>query len=140
VLYPAIVQRLLAQRAGKPGSPLARLTDGERDVLRLMAEGRSNAGIAADTHLATGTVEKRIAAVFLKLGLEDRGDSTAGSRRCISTCRTRRPIAEAQPGDRGRDPGSLLGAAVHEQRSPSAAIRSAMCCSPLRRVTPAGSK
>jgi DNA-binding NarL/FixJ family response regulator len=74
VLDPAIVQRLLAQRAGKPGSPLTQLTDGERDVLRLMAEGRSNAGIAADTHLATGTVEKRIAAVFLKLGLQDRGD------------------------------------------------------------------
>jgi DNA-binding NarL/FixJ family response regulator len=74
VLDPAIVQRLLAARAGKPGSPLAQLTDGELLVLRLMAEGYSNAGIAAETHLATGTVEKRIAAVFMKLGLTDRED------------------------------------------------------------------
>jgi DNA-binding NarL/FixJ family response regulator len=74
VLDPAIVQRLLAQRAGKPGSPLSQLSEGELDVLRLMAEGYSNAGIAAETHLATGTVEKRIAAVFTKLALTERGD------------------------------------------------------------------
>jgi DNA-binding NarL/FixJ family response regulator len=74
VLDPAIVQRLLARRAGKPGSPLAQLSEGELDVLRLMAMGYSNAGIAAETHLATGTVEKRIAAVFLKLGLTERDD------------------------------------------------------------------
>jgi DNA-binding NarL/FixJ family response regulator len=74
VLDPAIVQRLLAQRAGKPGSPLSQLSEGELDVLRLMAEGYSNAGIAAETHLATGTVEKRIAAVFMKLGLSERDD------------------------------------------------------------------
>jgi DNA-binding NarL/FixJ family response regulator len=74
VLDPAIVQRLLAQRAGKPGSPLSQLSEGELDVLRLMALGSSNAGIAAATHLATGTVEKRIAAVFMKLGLAERDD------------------------------------------------------------------
>ena len=74
VLDPAIVQRLLARRAEKPGSPLGHLTGGELDVLRLMAEGFSNAGIAAETHLATGTVEKRIASVFMKLGLAERDD------------------------------------------------------------------
>ncbi len=74
VLDPAIVQRLLALRAGKPGSPLSHLSAGELDVLRLMAQGYSNAGIATETHLATGTVEKRINAVFLKLGLTERGD------------------------------------------------------------------
>jgi DNA-binding NarL/FixJ family response regulator len=74
VLDPAIVARLLARRAEKPGSPLAGLSEGELDVLRLMAEGYSNAGIALQTHLATGTVEKRIAAVFLKLALTERGD------------------------------------------------------------------
>ena len=74
VLDPAIVQRLLAKRAGKPGSPLSQLSEGELDVLRLMAQGSSNAGIAAETHLATGTVEKRIAAVFMKLGLTERDE------------------------------------------------------------------
>ena len=74
VLDPAIVQRLLTKRAEKPGSPLSQLSDGELEVLRLMAQGYSNAGIAAETHLATGTVEKRIATVFLKLGLTERDD------------------------------------------------------------------
>ncbi len=74
VLDPAIVQRLLAVRARKPGSPLDDLTEGEALVLRLMAGGYSNVGIAAETHLAIGTVEKRIAGVFQKLGLTDRED------------------------------------------------------------------
>ncbi|MGZ4633035.1 MAG: response regulator transcription factor, partial [Actinomycetes bacterium] len=74
VLDPAIVQRLLARRAEKPGSPLGDLSEGELDVLRLMAEGYSNAGIGLKTHLATGTIEKRIAAVFMKLGFTERQD------------------------------------------------------------------
>ncbi len=74
VLDPRIVAMLLQRRAGKPGSPVSELSEGELDVLRLMAEGYSNAGIGAETHLATGTVEKRIASVFLKLGLSERED------------------------------------------------------------------
>lgn len=74
VLDPAIVQRMLAARTGKPGSPLMELTAGELDALRLMAEGYSNVGIAERCHVAIGTVEKRIAAVFMKLGLMDRED------------------------------------------------------------------
>jgi DNA-binding NarL/FixJ family response regulator len=74
VLDPAIVQRLVTLRSRKPGSPLDQLTASELVVLRLMAGGYSNVGIAAETHLATGTVEKRIASVFGKLGLTDRED------------------------------------------------------------------
>ena len=74
VLDPAIVARMVAARTGKPGSPLAQLTAGETEALRLMAEGYSNVGIAERCHIATGTVEKRIAAVFSKLGLTDRED------------------------------------------------------------------
>jgi DNA-binding NarL/FixJ family response regulator len=74
VLDPAIVQRMLAARTGKPGSPMTDLTAGELDALRLMAEGYSNVGIAERCHVAIGTVEKRIAAVFMKLGLTDRQD------------------------------------------------------------------
>lgn len=70
VLDPRIVQTLLRQRAGKPGSPLVRLTAAELDVLRLMAEGKSNQAIASALFVALGTVEKRIAAIFSKLGLQ----------------------------------------------------------------------
>lgn len=69
VLDPRIVDTLLARRTRKPGSPLAELTSAELDVLRLMAEGKSNQAIASALFVSLGTVEKRIAAVFAKLGL-----------------------------------------------------------------------
>lgn len=74
VLDPRILQTLLDRRSRKPGSPLAGLTTGERDVLRLMADSRSNSAIAADLNIAVGTVEKRIASVFTKLGVSEVSD------------------------------------------------------------------
>ncbi|HEY9376522.1 MAG TPA: helix-turn-helix transcriptional regulator, partial [Jiangellaceae bacterium] len=50
-------------------SQLDPLTDRERDVLRLLAEGRSNAGISQVLHLSAKTVEAHVASVFTKLGL-----------------------------------------------------------------------
>lgn len=74
VLDPRILQTLLDRRSKKPGSPLSELTAGELDVLRLMAESRSNGGIASQLSIAVGTVEKRIAVVFSKLGLPEEPD------------------------------------------------------------------
>jgi DNA-binding NarL/FixJ family response regulator len=62
-------RRLLEERARKPGSPLAMLTPPVIDVLRLMAEGKSNYAIADALYVSVGTVEKRIAAAFSALGL-----------------------------------------------------------------------
>ncbi|MFG6201563.1 LuxR C-terminal-related transcriptional regulator [Nonomuraea sp. JJY05] len=67
VVDPEIVGILLRQRHEE--TTLSRLTDRERDVLRLMAEGRSNAAIARTLFLGTKTVEAHIAAVLTKLGL-----------------------------------------------------------------------
>lgn len=67
VLDPLVVQGLLA---GRP-NPLAALTPRERDVLELMAEGRSNASIAARLFIGVGAVEKNVSAIFTKLGLEE---------------------------------------------------------------------
>lgn len=69
VLDPRIVETLLHQRSRKPGSQLAELTPAELETLRLMAEGRSNQAIAGTLYVSLGTVEKRIASVFSKLGL-----------------------------------------------------------------------
>ena len=69
VLDPRIVETLLRRRAQKPGSLLTDLSPAEGDVLRLMAEGRSNQAIADALHVSVGTVEKRIATVFSKLRL-----------------------------------------------------------------------
>jgi DNA-binding NarL/FixJ family response regulator len=74
VLDPRIVETLLARRSRKPGSPLAELTPAEHDVLRLMAEGKSNQAIADALYVSLGTVEKRSAAVFTKLGLNQEPD------------------------------------------------------------------
>lgn len=63
-----VVQAILTGRAAR--EPLTRLTSRERDVLALLAEGRSNLGISDELHLATKTVEAHIAAIFRAFGLE----------------------------------------------------------------------
>jgi DNA-binding NarL/FixJ family response regulator len=74
-LDPEVVSMLLR----RPDAGLASLTARERDVLGLMAEGRSNAGIAAKLVLSEGAVEKHIASIFGKLALE----SSAGDNRRV---------------------------------------------------------
>jgi DNA-binding NarL/FixJ family response regulator len=73
VLDPTIVARLLGRR--RLGSPLERLTDREHEILALMAEGRSNDGIANHLGLSRRTVEAASAQVFRKLDLEPDPDS-----------------------------------------------------------------
>lgn len=68
-LDPQVVSELLAANA----DPLARLTPREREVLALMAQGLTNAGIADSLWIGTGAVEKNISSIFAKLGLEDNG-------------------------------------------------------------------
>lgn len=66
-LDPEVVTQLAG--GGRATEELSSLTERERDVLELMAEGRSNAAIAESLHVSAGTVEKHVAAVFGKLGL-----------------------------------------------------------------------
>ncbi len=66
-LDPEVVAQLVSSKDGD--EPLAELTPREREVLELMAEGRSNGGIAAALVLTLGAVEKHIANIFGKLGL-----------------------------------------------------------------------
>src|SRR6188768_301678 len=68
VIDPTIVAQLMRRR--RADSPLDRLTGREREVLALMAEGRSNAGIAEQLGIAERTVEASCAQVFQKLDLE----------------------------------------------------------------------
>jgi DNA-binding NarL/FixJ family response regulator len=67
-LDPVVVSQLLAARGAVSG--LSSLTAREREVLALMAEGRSNAGIASALVVSGGAVEKHVASIFGKLGLE----------------------------------------------------------------------
>jgi DNA-binding NarL/FixJ family response regulator len=72
VIDPTIVARLV-QRA-RPAKRLAELTDRERDVLALMAEGRTNKAIAASLFLSPKTVEAHVKHIFQKLDLDESPD------------------------------------------------------------------
>jgi DNA-binding NarL/FixJ family response regulator len=68
-LDPEVVQRMVGRR--RHNNPVDALTGREREVLSLMAEGRSNPGIAAQLGVTAAAVEKHVTAVFHKLGLGD---------------------------------------------------------------------
>jgi len=67
VLDPEVVRQLLS--AGRRGDTLAALTPREREVLSLIAQGRSNAAIAGTLFISPKVVEKHVASIFDKLGL-----------------------------------------------------------------------
>ncbi len=69
VLDPEVVSQLLGRRH----DPVESLTPREREVLTLMAQGRTNAAIAEALFIGTGAVEKNVTAIFQKLGLDDSG-------------------------------------------------------------------
>jgi DNA-binding NarL/FixJ family response regulator len=72
VVDPALVQDLVAVR--RRDDPLAVLSDREREVLGLMAEGRSNVGISRRLWVTEGTVEKHVRAILTKLNLAEADD------------------------------------------------------------------
>lgn len=79
-LDPDVVSQLLARR----GDPIDRLTPRERDVLALMAEGRSNTGIAEALFLSESAVTKHINSIFSKLDL---ANDAADNRRVLAVVR-----------------------------------------------------
>ena len=82
VIDPDLVRALVARQ--RTGDPLKRLTERERAVLALMAEGRSNTEIAAALVITDSAVSKHINSIFTKLGLHP-GDQ--GHRRVLAVLR-----------------------------------------------------
>jgi DNA-binding NarL/FixJ family response regulator len=72
VVDPALVQELVAAR--RRNDPLAALSAREREVLALMAEGRSNSGIGRGLWVTEGTVEKHVRSILTKLNLPETND------------------------------------------------------------------
>jgi DNA-binding NarL/FixJ family response regulator len=82
VMDPEVVSRLLANRARD--LPLGRLTPREREVLALMAEGRSNAAVAAGLIISEKAVSKHIANIFMKLDLAQSDDDNRRVRAVLA--------------------------------------------------------
>ena len=76
---PALVQELLAAR--RVDDPLQQISPREREVLALMAEGRSNAGIAHQLWVTEGTVEKHVRSILMKLHIPE---TSADHRRVLA--------------------------------------------------------
>lgn len=83
VLDPEVVSQLLSSSTARDDG-VGRLTAREREVLELMAQGRSNGAIAEQLFLSYGAVEKNVAAIFTKLGLEP---DAADHRRVLAVLR-----------------------------------------------------
>ena len=79
VIDPEVVSRLIGRR--READPMEALTPRERDVLALMAEGRSNRAIGERLFLSPKTVEAHVSTIFSKLGIEDTPDD---NRRILS--------------------------------------------------------
>ncbi|MFS8478755.1 MAG: response regulator transcription factor [Micromonosporaceae bacterium] len=86
---PQVIAKLLARRASD--TPLSRLTAREREVLELMAEGRSNAAIAQRLFLSESAVGKHTASIFAKLDLAPSDDD---NRRVLAVLAYLRGIGE----------------------------------------------
>ena len=87
VIDPTIVSRLVARKRER--GPLDELTDREREVLALVAEGRSNGAIGAKLFLSRKTVESHISKIFAKLDLASPLSSTGACSRCSHSCERR---------------------------------------------------
>lgn len=71
VIDPQVVDALVTRRTRTATSPLATLTARELDVLREMAEGKTNSEIEQALHLSTSTIEKHVNSICGKLGLAE---------------------------------------------------------------------
>jgi len=87
VIDPALIQELVSGR--QRTDPLAALSPREHEVLALMAEGRSNAGIAHQLWLTEGTVEKHVRSILSKLNLPETADDHRRVRAVITYLESR---------------------------------------------------
>jgi DNA-binding NarL/FixJ family response regulator len=87
VIDPVLIQELVSGR--RRTDPLAALSPREHEVLALMAQGRSNAGIAGQLWLTEGTVEKHVRSILSKLNLPEAADDHRRVRAVITFLESR---------------------------------------------------
>jgi len=94
---PQVIEHLLRRK--RADEPLAKLTPRERDVLSLVAEGRSNRSVAATLYISEKTVEAVTGRIFTKLGLAESAES---HRRVQAVLAWLQPSGEAESPTAGR--------------------------------------
>ena len=98
----SVVETLLRARARQSRSPLAELTPRERELLGQIAEGKSNAAIAAALFITKRAVEKHVNSIFLKLGLSHaEGASSRRVKAALMFIAEADPMASSRPPARG---------------------------------------
>lgn len=100
VLDPEVVSQLLTRQ--RKGNPVDSLTDRESQVLGLMAEGRSNAGICEELYLSESAVTKHINAIFTKLGIPP---TSSANRRVLAVLKYLAANSQ-RAGESGQDSGT----------------------------------
>ncbi len=103
VVDPEVVQALVTRTGARDESPVARLTDRERDVLSLMAEGKTNAAIATTLNLSQSSIEKYSTLIFAKLDLAEEPElhrRVAAVLAFLDAEGRARPITPAEPTQR----------------------------------------
>jgi DNA-binding NarL/FixJ family response regulator len=93
VVDPALVSALVG--ASRRGDPLAELTPRESEVLALMAEGRSNGGIARRLYVTEGAVEKHVRSILMKLRLPEEEDAHRRVLAVLTYLEARRPASQS---------------------------------------------
>ena len=96
VLDPEVVARMLGR--SREEGPLDALTEGERRVLALMAEGRTNRAIAEELFISERGVERHVTSIFAKLDLPRPRRITAACSRSSPTCAPDRRVNGEGPG------------------------------------------
>ena len=135
-LDPQVVSELLS--GDRDDGPLSALTPREREVLELIAEGRSNKGIGERLDVSTGVVQKHVGSLFAKLGIPDSDDdhrrilAVLTFLRSLGASRRREPRRRSASrggcggrgggGPSGRGDRAVVAAVVDRGRSPARAL------------------
>jgi DNA-binding NarL/FixJ family response regulator len=121
VVDPALVSELVSAR--RRDDPLAALSEREREVLALMAEGRSNAGIAHRLWVTEDTVEKHVRSILSKLSLPETGDDNRRVLAVVTFLEARRRIPpsgpDGAPGRGSRHTVTSVGPRTMDSMEPS---------------------
>jgi len=94
VLDPRVVEELVAEKRRQANSPLATLTEREREVLEQMAQGKNNAAIARALFLTERAIEKHINSLFHKLNLSEETDVHRRVKAVLAFLRETRPATD----------------------------------------------